>query len=134
MTRPGGLVVAAGINRYAGLLEYGSSGALTDANERELVEGFETGRNHDDPNGFTNAYFHHADELTAEFTTAGLTAIETLGVEGPAITVLHLSTPEEADRLLPSALRLARLLEADPHLIAASFHFLTRGTVSQKTE
>jgi SAM-dependent methyltransferase len=129
VTRPGGLVVAAGINRYAGLLEYGSSGALTEANEREFVEACESGRNHDDPNGFTNAYFHHADELTAEFDAAGLTDLETLGVEGPAITVLHLANPSEVDTLLPSAIRLARLVEADPRLISASFHFLARGTV-----
>jgi SAM-dependent methyltransferase len=131
VTRPGGLVVAAGINRYAGLLEWGSSGRLSEAVERECIEAFETGRSYDNPNGFTNAYFHHADELTAEFAAAGLADIETLGVEGPAVTVLHLATPEEADTLLPSAIRLARRLEADPRLISASFHFLARGTVGQ---
>jgi ubiquinone/menaquinone biosynthesis C-methylase UbiE len=129
VTRPGGLVVAAGINRYAGLLECGSSGGLTETIERDCLQAFESGRGYDNPNGFTNAYFHHPEELTGEFAAAGLADIEILGVEGPAITVLHLATPEEADALLPSAVRLAGLLEADPRLISASFHFLARGTV-----
>jgi SAM-dependent methyltransferase len=129
VTRPGGLVVAAAINRYAPLLEYGSSGTLTEANEREFIDALVTGQNHDDPNGFTNAYFHHADELTAELSGAGLADVEVLGLEGPAVTVLHLAGPDEVDVLLPSALRVARLLEADRSLLSASFHFLARGRV-----
>jgi ubiquinone/menaquinone biosynthesis C-methylase UbiE len=54
VTRPGGLVVAAGINRYAGLLECGSSGGLTEAIERDCLEAFERGRGYDNPNGLAD--------------------------------------------------------------------------------
>ncbi|HET6989123.1 MAG TPA: methyltransferase domain-containing protein [Kribbella sp.] len=127
VTRPDGLVIAAAINRYAGLLEYGSSGALSEENLAEFIDAHATGRNHDDPNGFTNAYFHHADELAAELETAGFTDVEIVGVEGPAANVLHNATGDDIDALLPSALLLARQLESDPNLIAAGFHFLARG-------
>ena len=129
MTRSGGLVVAAGISRYAGLLEYGCNGGLTDENIQLFTDALATGRNYDDPNGFTNAHFHHVDELRTEFETAGLRDVEVLGVEGPAAPILHNASPEEAPTFLPSALRLARLLEVDPHLISASFHFLAVGRV-----
>ncbi|WP_112246142.1 class I SAM-dependent methyltransferase [Kribbella monticola] len=128
-TRPGGLIVAAGISRYAGLLEYGCNGGLTDDNLRLFTNAFATGRNHDDPEGFTNAHFHHVDELCGEFESAGLRDIEVLGVEGPAAPVLHNAALEDAGRLLPSAVRLARVVERDPRMMSASFHFLAFGRV-----
>lgn len=129
VTRPGGLVVAAGISRYAGLLEYGCNGSLAEDNTHEFTEALATGRNHDDPEGFTNAHFHHADELRTEFETAGLDAIEVLGVEGPAAPTLDNASPEDLPRLLPAAVRMARLLESDPRMISSSFHFLAFGRV-----
>jgi SAM-dependent methyltransferase len=129
VTRSGGLVVAAGISRYAGLLEYGCSGLLTEENLHLFTDLLATGRHHDDPNGFTNAHFHHVDELRAEFESAGLRDVAVLGVEGPAAPTLDNATPEEVPTLLPAAVAMARLVEADPRMISASFHFLTFGRV-----
>lgn len=129
VTRPGGLVVAAGISRYAGLLEYGTKGMLTDETLQVYTGALMTGRNYDEPNGFTNAYFHHADELRAEFDQAGLFDIDVLAVEGPAAATLEHSYPEDVPRLLPSALLLARMLEKDPRVMSTSFHFLAIGHV-----
>lgn len=130
VTRAGGLVVAAGISRYAGLLEYGSNARLTEENLQELSNTQANGRNYDDPEGFTNAYFHHVDELRSEFEHAGLREVAVLAVEGPAVSRLVDATPDEVDRLLPSALRLARLLETDPLMMSASQHFLAFGRVA----
>ncbi len=129
VTRPGGLVVAAGISRYAGLLEYGCSGLLTEENSHLFTDALASGRNYDDPNGFTNAHFHHVDELRTEFETAGLHDIAVLGVEGPAAPTLDNATPEEVPTLLPAAITMARLLESDPRMISSSFHFLAFGRV-----
>ncbi|MEU4394264.1 class I SAM-dependent methyltransferase [Kribbella sp. NPDC023855] len=126
VTRPGGLVVAAGISRYAGLLEYGTKGMLIDKLQM-FADALATGRNYDEPDGFTNAYFHHADELRTEFEQAGLGAVEVLGVEGPAAATLEHAPADDVPRLLPSAIALARLLENDPRLMSASFHFLAFG-------
>jgi hypothetical protein len=100
---------------------------LTDDNLPEYADALATGRNHDDPNGFTNAYLHHADELRAEYEQAGFADIEVLGVEGPAAATLEHASPEDVPRLLPSALVLARLLENDQRVMSASFHFLAFG-------
>lgn len=127
VTRPGGLVVAAGISRYAGLLEYGTKGMLTADNLPLFAATNATGRNYDEPDGFTNAYFHHADELRAEFDQAGFGQVEVLGVEGPAAATLEHAPPADVPRLLPSAILLARLLENDPRVMSASFHFLAVG-------
>ncbi|MEV4263028.1 methyltransferase domain-containing protein [Kribbella sp. NPDC049584] len=126
VTRPGGLVIAAGINRYGGLIEAGSNGHLTAENLHLFTEPFASGRN-DGKSGFTVAYFHHADELATELTTAGLNDVQVLGVEGPAANVLQNTPPDAVDTLLPSAVLLARQVESDPNLIAAGFHFLSRG-------
>jgi ubiquinone/menaquinone biosynthesis C-methylase UbiE len=126
VTRPGGLVVAAGINRYGGLIEAGSNGHLNPDNLHLFTEAFASGRN-DGKSGFTVAYFHHADELATELTTAGLTDVEVLGVEGPAANILQNTTGDAVEALLPSAVLLARQVESDPNLISAGFHFLARG-------
>ncbi|WP_329005775.1 methyltransferase domain-containing protein [Kribbella sp. NBC_00709] len=126
VTRPGGLVIAAGISRYAGLLEAGSNGFLTPENLPVFTEAFASGCT-DGKAGFTVAYFHHAEELATELTTAGLTDVEVLAVEGPATNVLQNTPPDAAEALLPSAVLLARQVESDPNLRAASPHFLARG-------
>ncbi|TCN36934.1 hypothetical protein EV644_112106 [Kribbella orskensis] len=89
-----------------------------------------TGRNYDDPEGFTNAHFHHAEELRSEFESAGLADIAVLGVEGPAAPTLDNRHPRRGSLLLPSAILLARLLETDPLMMSASLHFLAFGRVS----
>jgi SAM-dependent methyltransferase len=130
VTRSGGVVVAAGISRYAGLLEYGNNGRLAEDNLHLFIDALATGRNYDDPEGFTNAHFHHAEELRSEFENAGLAEIAVLGVEGPAAPSLDNATLDEVPRLLPSAILLARLLETDRLMMSASLHFLASGRVS----
>ena len=124
------MVVAAGISRYAGLLEYGNNGRLAEESLHLFTDALETGRNYDDPEGFTNAHFHHAEELRSEFENAGLTDIAVLGVEGPAAPTPDNRHPRRGSLLLPSAILLARLLETDPLMTSASLHFLAFGRVS----
>ncbi|MET9269015.1 class I SAM-dependent methyltransferase [Kribbella sp. NPDC003557] len=128
VTRSGGVVVAAAINRFGGLLEAGSNGTLTDDNLPLFVDAFRSG-SIDGSHGFTVAYFHHADELAAEAIAAGLEDVEVLGVEGPAANILQNAAPDTIDRLLPSAALLARQVESDPRLRAGSPHFLGYGRV-----
>jgi SAM-dependent methyltransferase len=129
VTRPGGVVVAAGINRYGGLIEAGSNGTLTEDNLHLFTEAFASGRI-DGSAGFTVAYFHHADELATELTTAGLADVDVLGVEGPAANILQNAAPEVVEGLLPSAVLFARQVESDPRLQAGSLHFLAHGRVA----
>jgi ubiquinone/menaquinone biosynthesis C-methylase UbiE len=116
VVRPGGLVAAAAISRYASLLDGTVQGFLDDPRfveivERDLREGQH--RNPDDvPGWFTTAYFHLADELRAEAEAAGLAVERVAGVEGPGDWFGL--WPEQAEL----ALRIARLAEAAPELSA----------------
>ena len=95
-------------------------GELGESTEDEVVEMMVTGLHQDNLDGFTSAYFHHPDELAAELGASGLADITIYGVEGPAVGALDAAGAERTERLLPSAIRCAELLETDAALINAS--------------
>jgi hypothetical protein len=85
--RPGGVLIAAGISRWASALDGLSRDALSDAAfacilERDLLDG-----QHRNPidtlEYFITAYFHRPDELRAEVSDAGFDVQGLYGVEGP---------------------------------------------------
>lgn len=107
VTRPGGLVAAAAISRHAALLELTGLGILGNADLPEIEELLATGRNVDDPQGFTNAHFHRAGELAAELEWAGLDGVVVYGIEGPAAPALDNAADQDAAAVLDSAVRCA---------------------------
>ncbi len=126
VVRPGGLVAAAAISRYAGLLDFAALGLLDERTEPLLREVIDTGR-HDPRLGFTTAYLHTPEELAGEMRTAGLRAVDVFGVEGPTGPALDAHGLDRVDELLPAAIRCARVVERAPALIAASAHLLAVG-------
>jgi ubiquinone/menaquinone biosynthesis C-methylase UbiE len=127
VTRPGAPVIAAGISRYAALMDVGSDGRLTDAIEPFLRRLHATGQFRGDVVGFTTAYFHLPDELVLELTDVGLRDVEVYGIEGPAGPTLRALGMDCLDERLEAAVRAARMVECDPALIAASGHLLAVG-------
>ncbi|MDK9496586.1 class I SAM-dependent methyltransferase [Streptomyces katrae] len=135
VVRPGGLVAAAAIGRYASLFEHVATTMLTvdrvrDAVADILVSGIhEAGRK-----GFTSSYFHTGESLAAEMRRAGLDSPVVYGVEGPAWSALKATEQHTGDSLIDSrmfdaALTAARLAEPHPDLLAASSHMLAVATV-----
>jgi SAM-dependent methyltransferase len=124
VTRPGGLVAAAVISRFAGPLDLGATGRCDDRVLAEARNLLADGRN--DPSlGFTHAYFHRPEELLSECTAAGLTDITLHGLEGPLWTAAEAAAPgPNADTVYAAALALARLYGTEPSLLAASSHIL----------
>jgi len=118
--RPGGLLLAFAITRYAGLIYGLRRGFVFDpAYHRMIRDEVQTGRRENPPDWlftFPNAYFHHPDELQAELEDAGLTHEVTLGILGPAWMVpdLDASWQDEAQR--EALLDIARLTEREPVL------------------
>jgi SAM-dependent methyltransferase len=121
--RPGGLLVAAAISRFASLLD-GLLRDLLDADgwalvQRDLADGKHL------PQGnhalFTNAYFHRPEELQAEVEAAGFRVEGFFGVEGPG-WVRAESLDDE--RTFEDVVRVARAVEQEPAIIGASAHFL----------
>jgi SAM-dependent methyltransferase len=85
--RPGGMVFAVGITRFASFLDGLHSGCLKDPQfvkiiERDLKEGQHRNPT-DNPYYWTDAYFHHPYELETEVLETGFADVELIAIEGP---------------------------------------------------
>jgi SAM-dependent methyltransferase len=131
--RPGGVVAAAAISRFASAIDGIGRGMLDDAEFAAMVDrDLDTGVHvNPDPAGrpewFTTAYFHEPDELRAELTAAGFDDVDVLAVEGIASAVPRADPHDE--RLLA----LLRRLEREPALLGATAHLLAVGTAPPAT-
>lgn len=130
VVRPGGLVAAAVITRYASLLDGVRRPFAFDERYRAVVaRAVDTGEHRPPPDTtwFTTAYFHRPDEPAAEARAAGLDVLSTVAVEGPACMLserdLEASLADDTRRdYLMWALRRT---EDDPTVLGASSHLLT---------
>jgi SAM-dependent methyltransferase len=128
VVRPGGVIFAAAISRFASLFDGLAQGRLfepgfSDIVDRDLREGQHrnpTGR----PEWFTTAYFHHPDELRREAEDAGLEVVEVVGVEGLAGWLADLEGPFDSDQHRDAIVFSARAVEAEPTLLGLSAHLI----------
>ncbi|MFI9307891.1 class I SAM-dependent methyltransferase [Streptomyces triculaminicus] len=131
VVRPGGLVAAAAINRYASLFEHSALAHLHKPRMESSVSEIMHTSLYDGRRGFTIAYFHRGEELAEELRAAGLTDVQVFGVEGPAWSMLKAvenhSGRAPSDELFTSVLTAARIAEPHPELLAASSHLLAVG-------
>ncbi|RAJ67040.1 hypothetical protein K378_02406 [Streptomyces sp. Amel2xB2] len=130
--RPGGLLAAAGINRYASLFEHTAFAHLHKGGVHESIRNILATRVHDGKKGFTAAYFHSGAELCEEVAEAGFEGAEVFGIEGPAWGMLkateqHTGESSTGTPLFDSVLAAARMAEPYPELLAASSHMLAVG-------
>ncbi|MCG7525044.1 methyltransferase domain-containing protein [Streptomyces sp. OfavH-34-F] len=133
VARPGGLVAAAAINRYASLFEHVTYAHLHTDRIRASVSKILESAIYDGVRGFTLSYFHRAEELVTELTNSGLEDVQVFGVEGPAWSLVKAAEQQPGegptDDLIASAVEAARMAEPYPELLAASSHLLAVGTV-----
>jgi SAM-dependent methyltransferase len=123
--RPGGLVAAAAISRFASLLDGLLGGHLRDEEgwsivQRDLADGQHRSPR-DRPALFTTAYLHRPEELRAEVEEAGFAVEGVFGVEGPGWL---LEGQLDDELVLADVLRVARELEQEPTTIGTSAHLL----------
>jgi ubiquinone/menaquinone biosynthesis C-methylase UbiE len=127
--RPGGLLLGIAISRYAWLLDGLASGRVftrPDALPR-AVQGMTTGlmTNPDrDPRRFTTAYLHRQADLETEVREGGFEVGALLGVEGPGWLLQAFNEAWDDRARRERLLEIARLVEAERELIAASTHML----------
>jgi SAM-dependent methyltransferase len=126
--RPGGLIFAAAISRFASLFDGLARGFLFDPEFRRIVDDdLNTGQHrneHDRPGWFTTAYFHHPDDLRQECVDAGLEAVEIVGVEGVAGWLPHLAGRWDDPASRDIILQAARATETEPSLRGLSGHLV----------
>jgi SAM-dependent methyltransferase len=121
--RPGGLLAAAGISRFASLLDGLLRDLLDDEGWALVQRGLADGRHlpEGDSALFTTAYFHRPEELRAEVEDAGFAVEGFFGVEGPGW--LRAESLDD-QRVFEDIVRVARAVEQEPAIIGASAHFL----------
>ena len=125
--RPGGLLFAVGIGRFASLLSGMVDNLLGDPDARAIVERDLRDGQHRNPTAkdyFTTAFFHRPEEVEFEVREAGFDLVELLGVEGPAWLLADLerrwADEGERERLL----QVARAVEREPTLLGIHPHLL----------
>ncbi|MEV0715508.1 methyltransferase domain-containing protein [Asanoa sp. NPDC050611] len=124
VTRPGGVVIAAAISRFAGAIDFASTARLTEV-DVEMARALLVDGVNDPRSPFTPAYFHRAEELAAECESAGLTNVVIHGVEGPAWPAAEAAVHGPlAAPIFTAALELARLYSTEAALVGASAHLL----------
>lgn len=125
--RPGGLLAAAAISRFASLLDTLVRGTVRDEGVWPVVEQDLADGRHVSPPGsglFTTAYFHRPNELREEVDAAGFAVEAVFGVEGPGW--LRAETLAD-DSAREDVLQVARAVETEPSLLGASAHLLAIG-------
>ncbi|PPK90175.1 ubiquinone/menaquinone biosynthesis C-methylase UbiE [Kineococcus xinjiangensis] len=129
--RPGGVVIAAAISRWASAVDALATGLVRDPDFTAIVaEDLASGVHRNPglrPRWFTTAYFHRPDDLREEVSSVGLQPEGPVAVEGvarlaPELDAL-LDDPATRDRILD----VVRATESEPALLGASGHLLIAG-------
>lgn len=125
--RPGGVIFAAAISRFASLFDGLHRGFLLDAEFRAAMQRTLRDGQHrnptERPGWFTTAYFHHPDELRSEVSDAGLELVELVAIEGPAWLIdggRSLEDPEWRAIVLEAC----RAVEAEHTLLGSGGHLM----------
>jgi len=129
--RPGGVLLAVGITRFASTLVGLDRWLIEDPDFMEMIRRELTDGIHIPPPGwpglFTTAFFHHPDELKEELEEAGFIHQETLAVQGPGWIVPDFEDRWRDERQRQALLIVVRRLEREPTVLGISPHLLAVG-------
>lgn len=122
--RPGGVLLAVAISRFASALDGIARGLIRDPQFVPIVQqDLKTGQHRNEtanPDYFTTAFFHHPNELKVELIEAGFPNPRLCAIEGPVWMVPESLTAEQHQALMS----IMRELEHEPTLIGASAHIM----------
>jgi SAM-dependent methyltransferase len=129
--RPGWVVLAAAISRYASLFDGLKYGFLDDPDfmpivERDLRDGQHRNPG-DHPDYFTTAFFHHLNELADEVASARLALDSVLAVEGPGALLPDLDDWWDGDQRRERLLSLIERVERESSLLGMGGHLMAVG-------
>jgi SAM-dependent methyltransferase len=129
--RPGGVLFAAAISRYASALDGIARDLFSDpAFEAIVRRDLEEGQHRNETDNqvyFTTAFFHRPDELRDEVALAGFDCEAVLGLEGPGWILADLEERWADSRKREDLLRVARALENEESIVGLSAHMLAVG-------
>jgi SAM-dependent methyltransferase len=129
--RPGGVLIAAAISRWASALDALARETLSDPAFARIVDRDLHDGHHHNPTGrldyFTTAYFHRPDDLRREVADAGFHVEALYGVEGPAWILADLDDRLNDPDRREVVLKVARAIESEPAAIGCSAHLIVVG-------
>ncbi|HET7841232.1 MAG TPA: class I SAM-dependent methyltransferase [Terriglobia bacterium] len=129
--KPGGILVAAAISRFASLIDGVSRGFFKDPVFRKIVAGDLASGQHRNPTEnahyFTTAFFHHPEQLDAEVREAGFEEVQVLAVEGPIWSAAQFSQTWRDPVQRRELMEFLALVEREPSVLGASAHLLAVG-------
>lgn len=129
--RPGGVVFAAAINRFASMIDALQGNLVDDPEFAPIFEQDLRNGQHRNPTGnpeyFTTAFFHHPQELNDEIANAGFRFEAMLAIEGPVRIMVNFAQSWAKPEMREKLLRLTRLTEAEPTLWGVSAHIMGIG-------
>ena len=130
--RKGGVMIAAGISRFASMLDSFFDDRFRTPIHMDIVQNdLETGCHQnptEDLNYFTDAYLHRPEALSSEVVEAGFQHQATLAVEGPAWLFESFKDYWTDPDLRSVVLELIRKVEAEPSILGMSAHILAIAT------
>ena len=126
--KPGSLLFAAVISRFAGFLDELAFGTLDAADFVETNQAvIRTGVHHNPERLeglFTTAYFHHPEELRKEVEEAGFGDVTVIGLEGPARYLRNFDEAWNDEQKRSNLLALLQTVETESSLLGSSPHLL----------
>lgn len=126
--KPGGVLLAAAISRFASMIDGLSRGFFRDPAFREIIQRDLTRGLHRNPTEqldyFTTAYFHRPEELAAEIREAGFDGIRVRAIEGPVWSAAQFLEAWNDTVQRQSLMDFLSLVEGEPSLLGASAHIL----------
>jgi ubiquinone/menaquinone biosynthesis C-methylase UbiE len=129
--RPGGVLAAAAISRFASTIDGLLKGYMDSPEFEQIVERvLLTGRHENrarHPGWFTTAYFHLPDDLAREVRDAGFDLEGLLGIEGPGTWLTDLDDRLDDPDRREALLRAIRRVETEQSMLGASAHLLAVG-------
>jgi ubiquinone/menaquinone biosynthesis C-methylase UbiE len=136
--RPGGLLFAVGVSRFAslldglfeGLLDGLFEGLLADPTAASIVEEDLRSGQHRNPTPrdyFTTSFFHRPEELEQEVAEGGFEIVETVGIEGPGWVLADVAQRWADLGWREHLLMAARAVEREPSMLGVGAHIMTVG-------
>jgi len=125
--RPGGVLAAAAISRFASFLDHLALGRDDPEFAAIVSRDLETGH-HENTTArrelFTDAFFHRPEELLREVEESGFEDVELYALEGPATLARDFEDRWRAEPRRRQLMDWLRRLEREPSLLGASSHIL----------
>jgi ubiquinone/menaquinone biosynthesis C-methylase UbiE len=129
--KPGGSIFAAGISRFASTIDGFLSGYYRDPAFQEIMRRDLASGQHRNPTNhpayFTEAFFHHPQELVNEISETGFEVKGLFAVEGIIYLIEDAINDWDSDTMGKFLLEVMTKIEAEPSLMGASPHILCVG-------